>query len=91
MDRGVHHSIHHLQKFLLCPELHLGCFFFAHASGLCGRVALQTVVADSMVENGTHLIVDGFEIGGGKGSALLIGYFSHFILPAKNILWCNLR
>lgn len=73
VDRGVHHDVDELQKLILGPEKHFLGFLFAHASCLCSGVDLQTIELDCMVKDGAHLVVDGFQIGFGKGLTFGIG------------------
>ena len=58
----LHHHFGKLLIFLRCPEQHFLVLFGAHVADLCCRISLQFIVADSMVEDGTQLIVQRFQI-----------------------------
>ena len=60
--RLLHHHFCKLLVFLRCPEQHFLVLFGAHVANLRCRISLQFIVADSMVENGTQLIVQRFQI-----------------------------
>ena len=57
----------------------------------CRAVDIQAVKSGSMVENGAELIVNRFQIGFGQRLAVAVPHFPNLVLPAHNVLGCNLR
>lgn len=87
----LHLGIDEFEKFLLRPEQHLLGFLLAHAAGSGGGIAGEAVVADGVVEQGTHLVVHILQIGAGVGLAVGVRQLPHFILPADDVSGCDVR
>lgn len=55
------------------PEVHLVRVFLPDATGQAGRIDLEAVVADGVVEDGADLIVNGLDVGGGQTFGQKVG------------------
>lgn len=74
-----------LFKFILCPEQHFVGILFAHAPGFVAGILGEIIILHRIIEYGSQLIVDGFEIGLGKSLALLIPIGGQLVLPLANV------
>ena len=89
-QRLVHHGLGKPGILLTGPEQHFLSFFRPHVSRLPGWVEVQTVKPGSVVENGAELIVNRFKVGFGQGLAVTVPHFPDLVLPAHDVLGCDL-
>ena len=90
-QRLIHHRLGEPGVLLPGPEQHLLPFLRPHVSRLSGRVEVQTVKPGSVVKNGAELIVNCFQVGFGQGLAVTVPHFPDLVLPAHDVLGCDLR
>ena len=85
-QRLVHHHLGKFQVLLLGPEHHLPVFLLAHAACLLAGVLPEVVVPNRVVEDGTELIVDRFQVHRRVGLAVLVLMVQHLVLPGNDLL-----
>lgn len=81
----VHGLLGELPVFLLRPELHFLGSCLAHITDLGSRIGRKSIVFAGMVENGTDLIVGGFQIGRGEGLSVFVLAVQNLILSSKDV------
>ena len=82
----VHHGLRKPLILRLCPEQHFLSLLRPHVPSFGGGVGTKLIEADSVVENGAELVVQGLEVGLGVGLALFVPIGQQLILPCDHVL-----
>ncbi len=90
-QRLIHHGLGKLSVLLPGPEQHLLPFFCPHVARLPGRVDIQAVKSGCVVENGAELIVNRFQVSFRQGLSVTVPHLPDLVLPAHDVLGCDLR
>ena len=79
-------------ELVKCPDLHGIRRAFSHAPCTHAGIIRQLIVPDSIIHNGGHFVIDGFQIGGSIAYIrfLLISLLSDPVLPVTDIQFVDL-